>query len=471
MMASICLVAMGSDQQGRLGAHVFDNILPPLGLAYLAAVLVKDGRSVEILDAFAEGLSHDEVFERLRDRPRIVGFYCHTQNFGDVVRMAERLKTCSRPVHVVIGGPHATALPAECLADHDAIDSAVFGEGERTVVELVARVLADEGLAGVRGTCYRDGGEVRTNPPRPLIEDLDSLPMPAWDLLPMDRYRAVIEADGMKAFHVMGSRGCFSDCNYCQSTRIWGPRVRWHSPERLLREIDHLRSVHGAEFVKFYDDNFTQDPRRVEVLVDGLLRRGLFGRWACCTCVSLLDENIIRALARGGVHHVCIGFETVNDRLLKSINKHSTKAASHRIMGLCRKHGVPVLGMFMLGLPTETREEALETLEFAWTSGLYLAVFSFMTVYPGTNFWEMLKDSPRLEGDFSRYSLATTVSYVTEHRSREELQDLMRRAHLRFYLQPRVVGRLLGVLARSPRHIPGASLGFAAALSNLLLRR
>ncbi len=467
-MEDICLVYTRTSQQGRLGTHAFDLVLPPLGLAYLAAVLEREGFSVRILDAFAEGLSTEETFERLENRFRMVGFYCHTQNYPAIVNMAKHLKASAHPPHIVIGGPHATALPRECLTGNDAIDSLVYGEGELTIVELAGRVLQGRDLRGVRGIYYKQDGEIAAAPPRPRIGDLDSLPMPAWHLFPMKRYHhSFVEADGKPSLHVMGSRGCFSDCNYCHSTKMWGGQVRWHSPERVLAEIDHLRENYGIRYFQFFDDVFTIDPERLKRLMPEFRRRGLSDNWSCSTRIDLLNEEVVRDLKSGGVHHVAIGMETVNDRLLEVINKHVTKKQTLETIALCDKHDLPVLGMFILGLPTETREETLETLEFARNSNLMLAIFSFFTPYPGTNFWHQLKDSPDLTRDFSKYNLSQNFSYVEKHRSREELQGLMRRAYLDFYLRPRVMFSLTKLMLKNPSKLLETAGGFAAALYSL----
>lgn len=471
----VCLVYTNTNTQGRLGTHAFDLVLPPLGLAYLASALENAGYSVRIIDAFAEGLSMEETFRRLEDRCRVVGFYCHTQNVPAIIHLARRLKAARRPPHVVVGGPHATALPSECLETNDAIDCVVFGEGDLTVTELVERLLAGKDLAGVKGIYYRRDGRVAANPAREQVKDLDSLPMPAWHLLPMRRYRSFVEAEARRIIHIMGSRGCFNDCNYCHSTKMWGPTVRWHSAGRILREIDHLRANYGIEFFQFFDDVFTLDKNRVKVLMDEFRRRGLRNRWICSTRIDLLNEEIVRDLRHGGVHHVAIGIETVNDRLLKVINKNVTKQQTLETMALCAKHGLRVLGMFILGLPGETAEEALETIDFVRRTPFHFAVFSFLTVYPGTNFWHMLKDSPYLQKDYSKYNLSQNFTYVEPGRSQKELQDLMRRAYMTFFFKPRTLLTWLAMaikngprlLVREPALLLEAVRGYATVLFNL----
>jgi anaerobic magnesium-protoporphyrin IX monomethyl ester cyclase len=467
-LRDVCLVSTNTDTQGRLGTHVFDLVLPTLGLAYIGAVLERDGHTVDVIDAAAEGLDFEQTLGRISGRYKVVGFYCHTQNFPMIAAMSKRLKACDSPPHIMIGGPHATALPRQCLIDGEHIDSLVFGEGEDTAAELVARVLDGQSLEGVRGLYYRGEGAIHENPPRGQIEDLDSLPMPAWHLFPMERYHhSYIETDGKRSLHIMGSRGCFSDCNYCHSTKMWGPKVRWHSTERVLAEIDHLNAHYGIEYFQFFDDVFTMDRDRLKVLMPEFNKRGMSDSWSCSTRIDLLNENIIKDLKFGGAHHIAIGIETVNDRLLKVINKHVTKAQTTSVITLCAEHKLPVMGMFIIGLPTETAEECQETLDFVKTHRLKIAVFSFLTVYPGTNFWHLLKDSPDLDRDFSKYNLSQNFTYIEKHRSPEELRGLMRKAYLSFYLKPRVMAGLAKIALRNPRMLPTIGVGFATAFANL----
>lgn len=463
----VAFVYTNSNTQGRLGTHAFDLVYPPLGLAYLSAVLEKAGYSVAILDASAERLSTDETLGRLRRKFKIVGFYCHTQNYPLIAEMAAALKKDDPELHLIMGGPHATAVPAECLEHAPEMEAVAFGEGEETILEMVPKLLAGESLKGVRGIWYRDEKGIHPNDGRPQIDDLDGLPMPAWHLLPMHRYQSFIESGGKKALHLIGSRGCFSDCNYCFSTKMWGPTARWHSADRVLAEMDHLQSEYGIKFFQFFDDNFTLDIPRLRKLMPAFIERGWGDDWVCSTRIDLLNRETVELLAEGQVHHIAIGMETVNDRLLKVINKKVTKKQTIEALRLCDEHGVKVMGMFIIGLPSETKEETQETLEFVKASNLYLAVFSHLTVYPGTNFWPMLKDSPYLDKDFRNYSLAKNFSYIEPPRTLAELEGLMSKAYLNFYTRPRVVATLTGMMLRNPAKIVEVGVGFSKVLLSL----
>ncbi len=464
----VCFVNIFSNTQGRLGTHEFDLILPPLGICYLASVLEQEKYSVGIVDGNAELLSDDQLLERVQGKAQIVGIYCHTQNFYKVLEIAERLKAHTPETKVIIGGPHPTALPAESV--QGVIDAVVFGEGELTIVELVPKLLNNESLEGVQGVAYRDSdGQVRVNEPRELIQDIDTIPMPAWHLLPMHRYSNFIEASGRTVLQVMGSRGCKYDCNYCYSPRIWHQKVRWHSVERVMAEVDHLQSNYGIKFIEFLDDNFTLSKPRLRRFIDEFGKRKM--AWTCSTRIDLIDDEVAQLLAKGRVDHVCIGIETVNDRLLLAANKGVTKAQTIETIERCERHKVPVFGMFIIGLPTETIEEARESVEFSLTYRFWFAIFSFLTIYPGTNYWAQYRSSKFLSDDFSRYDFSKDFNFIEDSKVANERRKLMRSAFLRFCTRPRVVFFLAWLMIRNPKKAVRAALAMVKTLFRLIFKR
>ena len=469
-MKDVCLIYTNSFTQGRIGTHTFDLVFPPLGISYLAAVLEGVHFSVDIIDANAELLTDQELLARIENQYAIIGFYCHTQNYGQILALSQYLKKSASAPFIVIGGPHATAMPEESLLGHPELDAAVFGEAEGTIVEMVQRILSGEELLGVKGVaCRIENGAVFKNPPREQIVDLDSLPMPAWHLLPMHRYRNIIESGGRSAVHVMGSRGCPIDCNYCFSTKMWTASVSWHSPDRVLAEVDHLREYYKIQFIQFMDDNFTLLKERVAFLTGEFRKRKL--RWCCSTRIDLIDEEILGYLKKGRIDHLSMGIETVNDRLLAVIGKKITKEQIKRSIVLCAKFKVRVLGMFIFGIPTETDEEAEENITFIKKYRFYLTVFSYMTMYPGTNFWHRYRNAIGLSKDFSKYCLSKHISYIEPGRNQTNLEKLMKRAYLSFYTKPRVLWSLMILMLKNPRHWFKAMRAFLGIFIRLLFRR
>ena len=204
-----------------------------------------------------------------------------------------------------------------------------------------------------------------------------------------------------------------------------------------MAEVDHLQSNYGIKFIEFLDDNFTLSKPRLRRFIDEFGKRKM--AWTCSTRIDLIDDEVAQLLAKGRVDHVCIGIETVNDRLLLAANKGVTKAQTIETIERCERHKVPVFGMFIIGLPTETIEEARESVEFSLTYRFWFAIFSFLTIYPGTNYWAQYRSSKFLSDDFSRYDFSKDFNFIEDSKVANERRKLMRSAFLRFYNRPRVV--------------------------------
>lgn len=457
-MKDICLVNLPNIQDGRMHKAI-TLVFPPLGIAYLASVLLEKGHSVDIIDAFAEELSFADVFSRLENNYKIVGFYCHTQIVDSVRKMASRIKETSVPPVVFVGGVHPTALPEETMQSCDDFDYLLVGEAERTIVEFVDHVFSPADPFDIDGIVFRHEGKIVRTAPRALIENLDEIPMPAWHLLPMHRYRSFFEAGNSQVMTVMTSRGCFAKCNFCASPSMWGGRVRHHSAERVIAEVDILRTKYGVKFFEFFDDNLTDDRKRLSAICQGFRERKI--EWCCSSRIDLLSDANIESLKMGNVSHVFVGIETMNDRLLKVIGKNITSAQVKDAVDRCAKRGLTLFGMFMFGLPTETEEEIEETLSYVNGSSLAMISFSHLTIFPGTIFWKQYKQSGYISDDFSTFCWCSGKSCQVTSKSPEEQARLVSKAYLRFYIRPR---RILFLCTRAVR------LGKSPANTLLMLK-
>ncbi len=243
------------------------SVMPPLGVAWLAAWLERDGHQVQILDAHAEGISAEDVPGRVAERGSfdLIGLTATTPLIGNALEIARRLKVATPSTRIVLGGVHPTVLPEEVLAE-PAVDVVVRGEGEVTLGELAAEKPLDQ----IDGISYRAEGRIVHNRDRALIADLDSLPMPAYHLLPMSRYRpAVGAAKRTPATSVLATRGCPGRCTFCY--RIFGSRLRCRSGQRVAEEVKHLQEHYGIKEICFYDDTFTAVRKQVRAFCQAVL--------------------------------------------------------------------------------------------------------------------------------------------------------------------------------------------------------
>jgi anaerobic magnesium-protoporphyrin IX monomethyl ester cyclase len=427
------------------------NLIPPLGLAYLAAILEKEGIDVSITDG-SRGLSIVEVMDELRAYgPDIVGISCTTPTFLDAIELAEAVREASPRAIIMLGGPHVTAIPQEAMLE-EVFDVGVIGEGEITFLELVEEIddkgnLEEVGLEQINGLAFREGGEIILTPPRERIKDLDSLPHPARHLLPpLSEYRPTPASyRKLPVAVMMTSRGCPYGCTFCDRG-VFGNYVRAHSPERVLAEIEELLGRYGAREIRFFDDTFTINRKRVEKICEMIIERGLRFPWTCLTRVNTVDKDLLRLMKEAGCWQVLFGLESGDPGMLDRLNKGSSVEQNTQAVQWALEVGLGVRGDFIIGTPGETMESLENTLAFTKRIKLDYAHFNKFVPYPGTELFECLV----AEGyEFDTKHLPPIVDhaailYVPDGLSREQLKEFLDRAHREFYLRPsHIIRRLM----------------------------
>lgn len=413
---------------------VLDVSSPPLGLAYLAAVAREEGFDVGIVDCTSEGIEHEELSSILqREQPDLVGITATTPSVIDGYMVARTAKEIGSTV--VMGGVHPSALPMDTLLECPAIDIVVIGEGENTLREVLERHDAGRDVGDVRGIAYRENGRIVLNEPRPLIKELDSLPMPAFDLLPLPTFKK------RKRFGVvMTSRGCPFKCTFCSSSTLFGSRWRAHSPERVLEEVKLLHDEYGVGDVEVLDDTFTLSKKRATMICE-LLSSELDITWACSSRVDTIDCEVLGKMREAGVHTIFYGIESGSDETLKKVGKGITTAKAEAAVRATRNEGIAPLGSFMIGFPFERAEDIRKTLEFSQHVGVEYAQFSIATPYPGSMLWEVANtEGALLTRDWRRYTALEPIMRP-RYLSPEDVKRWLYRAWVGFYLRPRYIVR------------------------------
>lgn len=354
----------------------------PLGLAYIAAVLQKEGRRVQAIDFNISGLNMRRIDIMLRRNPAIVGISCHTETYPNALKIARRIKEQSPQVFVVLGGPHATILPKEALSE-PAVDFVVIGEGEATMAELATFLLDGRGdLSRIKGIGYKDErGQIKLNLRRELLNP-DTLPYPARELFPLELYE--------EKWNISTARGgCPFRCPFCSASAIWEGRRRPRSPENIIAELRLLYEYYGADYTFFAEDLFTVNKKWVRKLLALIKELPYPVKWGCATRVDTVDEQLIEEMAGAGCVSIQFGIESGSQKILDSV-KGITKEQAIRAVKACREHGIYCSSSFMVPFPQDTKESLCETKEFIKTlsdagSQIYL---SYTTPYPGTYFYE-----------------------------------------------------------------------------------
>ncbi|NPA47506.1 MAG: radical SAM protein [Thermococci archaeon] len=408
---------------------------PPLGLAYLAS-MVREEHEVRIVDSLAEDLDFSDVVRIMkRFDPDVVGITSTTSMIYDAYRVAEIAKSLNENSFVVMGGPHVTFVPERTLKECRYVDAVVRGEGELTFKELLDRLERGENLKGLPGLSYRNDGGVVNNPPRPLIKNVDDIPMPAYDLLPMERYRAGNSQFGV----VMTSRGCPFNCVFCSSSLQFGKRWRGHSVERVIEELSMLRNEYGIREVEFLDDTFTLNRRRAMEIAKAIVREGLDVSWSASSRVDTFSEDVGREMKRAGCHTVYFGIESGSERTLKFIGKGITLDKAKAAVKTAKRVGLRVLGSFVIGFPDETRKDVEKTIRFSKRVGVDFAQFTIATPYPGTRLWAYgLENGLIRTFNWRRYTTLDPVLRL-RHFTADGIVRMLRKAYVSFYLRPKVI--------------------------------
>ncbi len=423
------------------------NYWQPLGSLYVGACLLKAGHDVAFLDG--SFLDHAEILQRIRDlQPGVAGIYSTTFGWPAALRTATDIKSLDPSIWTCVGGPYPTAAPDACLAEGGgAVDAVVVGEGEETVVEAIGRRESGRDLAGVAGLVAWNGGHIVRNPPRPLIEDLDSLPFPARELLgDRSRYIPAPATYRRKPVAIVTtSRGCDRRCLFCfqmDRDRTSGRRgVRYRSVENVMAEIEHVLDE-GYREIKFIDDSLAADRDRALHLCDEIIRRGLDFTWFASVCANQADAALFRAMRRAGCWAVLIGGESGVQKNLNTIRKGATLEQIRAAVVDARAAGLRVTVPFVFGIPGETFEEARRTIDFAVALDPDLANFHAITPFPGTPLHDRAAEFGTISGDLRDFTFQG-AAFVPHTMTREEILAARHLAFRRFYSRPSFLARRL----------------------------
>jgi radical SAM superfamily enzyme YgiQ (UPF0313 family) len=418
-------------------AHQHPPFLP-LGLGYLAAVLEKNGYDVNVIDCQALHLALNDVKNELRKcQPDMVGLTSTTLTYKSAIAIIKVAKEILPNCLTLIGGSHVTFWDNEALSECPQLDVVVRGEGESTLAELAERVENGENYDDVVGITCRKGDNVIKNPDRPHIENLESLPYPAFHLWPIEQFKKY----GKIIFPVMTSRGCTFWCDFCSAVRMFGRKYRMRSPKNVVDELEFLYNKYGEDQYTFYDDAFTVSQTRTEEICDEILKRGLKIKWDCETRVDMVTKDLLQKMKDAGCIAVWFGVEAGSEKVIEAMGKGISIPQTFNAFNWANDVGLMTVASMILGFPGETRETAMESIRLLGRIksdeiGVYIA-----TPYPGTPMYDYVKKMGWIKiTDFNKYDTATPI-FETPTMSMKELRELHDEAHRRFYLRPTYIIR------------------------------
>ena len=412
---------------------------PPLGLAYMAAVLERNGYDVKILDCTAEGfdtvthygpgliaygLAPEEIVSAVLDyQPSVVGISCLFTVCAPIVeRLSELIKEHFPSVKIVLGGTHPTVC-AEDLIQKDYVDFVVRGEGEHAFLELLNHLQGtSETSRSFREVCnltYRESGRI-VSTPQQFIRNLDELPTPARHLLNMEFYieKGLMQglADrGSRATTMITSRGCPARCVFCSIHSVWGYRYRAHSPNYVLDEVAEIKRLYGVSQIIFEDDNLTLNRRRAEEIFRGMKERKLDLHWTTPNGVALwaLNESLLRMMKEAGCVWLTVAFESGDQETLKNIiRKPLNLVKAAELVNICRKIRLPTTAFFVIGFPGETNESMKRSMRFAEDLPVDSISVMIATPYPGTELMNICVQGGYLAKEYQRDKLHVRVGQI-----------------------------------------------------------
>jgi len=406
------------------------GVLPPLGLGYLASMLLNKGIDVQILDLNAHQQQPEALADFLQDKKfDWIGITATTNLVPAAKKLAQLARQQMPSAKIILGGVHPTILPEEVLSWPE-VDFVIRGEGEQSIVDLIAGKTPES----IKGLSWKKDGQLIHNPDREFIPDLDQLPFPAWHLLPIKKYVPALGGyRKLPAVSLITSRGCSGSCTYCNN--FFGQRVRKRSAENAVAEMKMLVKDYGIREIYFYDDSFTEFPSKVIELCKKMTAEKLNLSWSCFARVNIVNEDLLRAMKQAGCHHISYGIESGSPELLECIDKKVSLGKIRETVALTKKVGIDLLLGFMLGLPGETAATMEQSLKFGLELDPDMIIFDITTPFPGTRLYQWADQHGYLKtkkwDEYDLYTMVMNLPTVSE----QEVRDFYSRAYRAFYFR------------------------------------
>ncbi|MDD5145721.1 MAG: radical SAM protein [Candidatus Pacebacteria bacterium] len=393
-------------------AKVTPHHLPPQGLCFLAAVLREKGYAVKIIDAEATGEGDAIILNMVRaENPDYIGI---SATILSIFRAAEYVKMFRENFpdkKIILGGPQITASPEETMKIVPGIDAGILGEGEITILELLNAFKNKGDLNSVKGLILKEGDVLKRTAPREFIQNLDDLPLPAWDLLPsLTQYysTSAITYKRTPAINLVTSRGCPNQCIFCDRS-VFGRKWRAFSPNRIIEMVKVLVNKYGIKDIYFDDDHFLVSKERVKEFCRLLKEEKIDLTWSAVGRIDSVDEELISIIKSVGCHQLEFGLESGSQKILDILKKNVKVENVERNLKMVKAAGLSIKGLFMVGSPGETEETLKETEDFIKRVGITrLSVASF-TPLPGSEVYSKAKEYGLFDDDWRKMNLRNTL--------------------------------------------------------------
>jgi len=439
---------------------------PPLGIAYVASYLREriPGINIKILDTTFNNNSKFIIKNIKETKPDIMGIYTSSLMMNNAFRIANIAKNEFDIPLVAFGGPHASILPKDTL-NHKSVDAITIGEGEYSfskIVENFGKRNDINDLKGIPNVHFKYNGKIIRNEKRYFIQNLDSIPFPARDLLYMEKYiKNWFQMDSVSSMlrgtSIFTTRYCPYNCTFCQPTTklMFGNFIRRRSPENIIEELKHLKKRYKINAFQIYDDIFMINEKYLNDFCDKMLKEDLDLVWMCHQKSDVFfKSDLLKKMYRGGLRLVGIGIESGSQRILDDIYKKGIDLTqTKKVISKLKKSGIKIRGYFIIGAPTESVQEIQKSISFATTSELDEAVFSILCPLPGTYLFDMIKSKGWEIIDIEDMELEhyySSTAFISGTLPSKILKKYQRVAMIKFYFDPSRIGYLVNSF-RNPR--------------------
>jgi anaerobic magnesium-protoporphyrin IX monomethyl ester cyclase len=427
------------------------NIMPPLGLASIAAYLGKNNIDVTIVDCYAKPNSDEFIKDFLKEtRPAFIGFSCSSANFYDGIRIAKMAKNVLPGIMVAFGGHHVSALKEKIVDAFPIIDFAIIGEGEETMAQLMGS--NGKGVSSIEGLVYRDSeGMACFTGYRSRINDLDALPFPAYEKLngyPKAYRLPIFNYPSTPNSSCSSSRGCQYRCSYCDRS-VFPDGFRYNSAEYLYEHLLYLKTRFGIRHINFYDDHFTLYKKRVEDFTRLLIDHPIGITFNCAARAEHIDFGLLQQMKAAGCWMISLGIESGDKELLAQHRNNVNLDLVAEKVHLIKKAGIRAKGLMMMGLPGETEQSVKKSMKYIFSLPVDEINISKFVPFPGSQLYENIHDYGTFEEDWEKMD-CMHFQFTPKGMSKEELERLFKMFYKKYFLRPKTLLNYVTMLWRSP---------------------
>lgn len=437
-MIKTILLTPPLDLQQRMGKLAEGGaVMPGLGILYIAACLRQAGLPVMVLDAEGRGLDLAHTIQAIaRENAGILGITATTLSIVPAAKVAQKIKAVIPEIKVFIGGPHVTAMPVETMQHWPCLDGCVLGDGENSFLKIVQNLQNNLELQqGVDGLVWRQGDDIYTQPKKGHLQDLDTLPFPAWDLLQgfPEIYRPAFHSyRRLPVANIATTRGCPHACSFCDRS-VFGRRTYSHSVEYVVEMIEYLVKDFGIREISIKDDMFIMSHDRVVEFCRKLRNKKIDLTWSCNARVNSVGDELLREMKKAGCWMISYGIESGSPKMLEKMMKGITKNQVVKTLELTRRNNIVSKGFFMIGVPGETKETLEETISFVKELPLDELNVNFFTPFPGSKLYDEVIEEG-FKPDFGRMNMQDCV-YLPKGLAADDLEKYQKKIIYSFYLK------------------------------------